>query len=237
MDSKAVNKEINSIIRPILKQNGFDKFSGRTYWRYHSDRIDILNFQSFNSYNADVLGCTTYSFSVNLSVYLTFLPEKTKVKEKDRELRPDESQGHFRSNVKKYLEQPEFPRKDIWFIDSGGKYTQASISDCKNQIQQVGLDWYNKFDTKEKIMKILSEDETEMDGTWGFGNFDSASRNELIAYTAIELGQTDLAVQKLNRLIDFNEKQYEIMKYDYYLAQIGNIKKEIDRIKTTHNKL
>lgn len=50
MDAKTVNKAINLIIRPILQQNGFEKFSGRTYWRHHSDRIDILNFQSFSSY-------------------------------------------------------------------------------------------------------------------------------------------------------------------------------------------
>ena len=49
--SKQVTKEINSVIRPILKANGFKKFSGRTYWRYESDRIDVLNIQSFNSYN------------------------------------------------------------------------------------------------------------------------------------------------------------------------------------------
>ena len=235
MDSKAVNREINSIIRPILKQNGFDRFSGRTYWRYHSDRIDILNFQSFNSYNADVLGCTTFSFSVNLSVYLTYLPEKTKIKEKDGILRPDEAQGHFRRSVKKDFDQPDFPRKDIWFIDNDGKYIQNAITDCKNQIQQAGLDWYNKFDTKEKIFRILTEDEMDMDETWGFGNFDSPNRNELIAYIANELGKSDIAVEKLNSLIEFNKEQYKNMKYDYYLEQIENIKKEIERIKTTHN--
>jgi len=52
MNSQKVTQEINSIIRPILKENGFNKYTGRTYWRYQSDRIDILNFQSFNSYNA-----------------------------------------------------------------------------------------------------------------------------------------------------------------------------------------
>ena len=235
MDSKTVNKELNSVIRPLLKQNGFDKFSGRTYWRYHSDRIDILNFQSFNSYNADVLGCTTFSFTVNLSVYLTYLPEKTKIKEKEGILRPEEFQGHFRGGIKKGFEQPEFPRKDIWFIDNKGENIQTAINDCKNQIKKTGLDWYNKFDTKEKIFAILTEDEMDMDGTWGFGNFDSPNRNELIAYTANELGQTDIATQKLQRLIDFNKEQYEIMKYDYYLEQIKSINKEIERIKTTHN--
>ena len=139
-------------------------------------------------------------------------------------LRPSESQGHFRSSVKKYFEQPEFPRKDIWFIDPDGKYIQSAINDCKNQIQSFAFGWYHKFDTKEKILKILTEDEMDMNGTWGFGNFDSANRNELIAYTAKELGQTDLAIQKLNRLIDFYKNRYDIMKDHYYLDKIENIK-------------
>ncbi|RLD55337.1 MAG: hypothetical protein DRJ01_16790 [Bacteroidetes bacterium] len=231
MDSKVVNKAIISIIRPILKENGFDKFSGRTYWRYHSDRIDILNFQSFNSYNADVLGCTTFSFSVNLSVYLTYVPEQTNLKEKDGKIRPDEAQGHFRSGIKKGIKQPEFPRKDIWFIDNKGENITTAITDCKNQIQQIGLDWFKKFDTRDKIFKILTKDQIDMDGTWGFGNFDSTSRNELIAYVAFELGQTELAVEKLNRLIDFYREQFENMKYDYYLQQIKKTEKEIERIK------
>lgn len=196
-----------------------------------------MNFQSFNSYNADVLGCTTFSFSVNLSVYLTFLPEKTTIKEKGGKLRPDEAQGHFRSGVKKDFEQPEFQRKDIWFIDNNGENIQAAIIDCKNQIQQTGFDWFNKFNTKEKILTILTEDEMDMDGSWGFGNFNSPYRNELIAYTAYELGQIDLTIKKLNCLIDFNKEQYEKMKYDYYLERIENIKKEIEKIKTTHNKM
>jgi len=236
MDSRIVNKELNFIIRPILKQNGFNNFSNRTYWRYHSNRIDIINFQSFNSYNSKILGCTTFSFSVNLSVYLTFVPEQTKIKEKSGKKRPDESQGHFRCKLKKGINQRKFLREDIWSIDDEGKNITTVVLDCKNQIEQVGFDWFNRFDTKEKIFNILTKNEIDMNKTWGFGNFDSALRNELTAYVALELGRIELAIEKLNKLIDFYREQSTKLEKKYYLQQIYTIKQEIDRIKTFYNK-
>ena len=235
MDSKQVTKEINSIIRPILKENGFKKFSGRTYWRYESEKIDILNFQSFNSYNADVMGCTTFSFAVNLATFMNYIPPETEIKEKDGLKRPQEYQGHFRAGIKKGIEQKEFPRKNIWFIDQKGKYLTDAVLDCKTQIEIKAFDWYKQFETKEEVLRILKEDEIDMDGTWGFGNMDSPNRNKYIAYTASELGEINLATEKLEKLMSFYKKEYNQMKYEYYLDRIKETKREIKRIKTTHN--
>ncbi len=68
MDSKVVNKAIRDVIRPFLKENEFTKFTGRDSWRVKKDTIEVINFQSFNSYNADILGVTSFSFGVNLGV-------------------------------------------------------------------------------------------------------------------------------------------------------------------------
>lgn len=48
-------------VRPLLIAAGFVRSTDRTYWRYHVDRVDVINFQSFNSYNAAALGITTVS--------------------------------------------------------------------------------------------------------------------------------------------------------------------------------
>lgn len=69
MDSKIVNKEIKKTIKPFLQAVGFTKFSERNAWRYRDEFIEVINFQSFNSYLADGVGCTTYSFAINLGVY------------------------------------------------------------------------------------------------------------------------------------------------------------------------
>jgi uncharacterized protein YeeX (DUF496 family) len=64
---------------------------------------------------------------------------------------------------------------------------------------------------------------------------DSPNRNKFIAYTAIELGKTELAIEKLQKLLISIKEQYEQTKYDYYLEKIRELEKEIKRIKTTHN--
>lgn len=66
MDSKVVNRAIKANVWPMLKEHGFGHFTTRTAWRHDHDRIDVINFQSFNSYQASVIGCTTYSFALRL---------------------------------------------------------------------------------------------------------------------------------------------------------------------------
>ncbi|HKR08835.1 MAG TPA: hypothetical protein VJS39_06575, partial [Gemmatimonadaceae bacterium] len=76
MDSAAVTKEIRAEIRPLLKDVGFVAFTSRSAWRYHADRVDVVDFTSFNSYNAEVMGITTYSFVVSLGCYLRYIPNQ-----------------------------------------------------------------------------------------------------------------------------------------------------------------
>ncbi len=235
MNSKIVTKEINSIIRPLLKENGFKKYTGRTYWRHHSDRIDILNFQSFNDYNASVIGCTTYSFAVNLATFLKYVPSQTEIKEKNGIKKPAEYQGHFRRVLTKGMGQRKLKRKDIWFIDDKGENLTKIVSDCKNQIENEGIKWYNQFETKEKVFGIILDKEIEINGTWGFGNYDSPMRNELVAYTALEIGKFDLAIKNLNKLLEYYKEEYKETKYDFYKNKWKHIKAEIKKIKTTHN--
>lgn len=76
MDSKGVNSAIRGEVRPLLIAARFERSTERTYCRYHVDRIDVINFQSFNSYNAGVLGITTYSFALNIGCYLKYIPDR-----------------------------------------------------------------------------------------------------------------------------------------------------------------
>ena len=231
MDSKFVTKEIKSKIKPLLKENGFQHSSGRTFWRYQRDRIDILNFQSFNAYNASVLGCTTFSFSVNLSVLLNYIPSETEISEKNGLKIPSESQGHFRSPILKRIEQKEFQRQDIWFVDNEGENLTRVFSDCKSQIETYGLSWFQKFDSKESVYETLNKSDENMKGTWGFGNKNSPMRNRLLAFTAIELKKYTIATEKLKLLFEFYSKEYKTTKYEYYLNKMTEIETQIEQLK------
>ena len=232
MDSKEVTKAINSKIRPFLKGKGFKNYSGRTYWRYGEDQIDILNFQSFNSYNADVIGCTTYSFALNLAVTLNYIPFEHAVKEKNGLSRPEEYQGHFRKHITKGLQQSELERKDIWYVQENGTNLTEVIEDAGIQIAGDGLGWFEQFDSKQNVLKILTSDnEEDMNGTWGFGNLNSPNRNRLTGFTALKLGQHDLAIEKFKQLKAFYLESFEQDKYDYHKDQADKVQSWIDEIK------
>jgi hypothetical protein len=55
---------------PALREAGFDAFTGRTAWRHVDTAVDVVNFQSFSASLADSVGCTPFSFSVNLGVWV-----------------------------------------------------------------------------------------------------------------------------------------------------------------------
>ena len=116
MDSKVVNREIRDRIWPKLREHGFGTFSSRSAWRYGPDRIDIVNFQSFNAYNAGVIGCTTFSFVVNVGCYLlAILPrfEPSRIKENKGHLMPEDYACHFRAQLSPAIPQAKLLAKDI----------------------------------------------------------------------------------------------------------------------------
>ena len=95
-----------SLAWPVLKDRGFTCFTSRTAWRDQEQLIDIINFQSFNGYNADVLGCTTFSFAVNLSIYLADVPSDHPLAIRNERLRPAEIYGHIRRRLLPWASGP-----------------------------------------------------------------------------------------------------------------------------------
>ena len=111
MDAREVTREIRRLVWPALREEGFEAFTGRTTWRYASDDIDVVNFQSFSASVADSIGCTTFSFAVNLGVWLP--PDAWEGLELKRDaegrLRPEEYQCEpHRRGLTKSLSQPWF---------------------------------------------------------------------------------------------------------------------------------
>lgn len=160
MDSKVVNKQMRIEIRPLLREAGFSKFTGRSAWRYSGPRIDVVNFQSFNAYNAGVLGCTTYSFAVNLSCYLTYLPSEhgeDQIKVKDGQLRPEEYECPFRHRLRRRFPQPEMdPRyTDIWYIDPEGRYLDKALHDVRMILASEGFAWFDEFADRAAVFEML----------------------------------------------------------------------------------
>ena len=220
MDSKVVNKVIKKYIWPFLKEEGFSKFTSRNAWRFNQDRIEVINFQSFNSYLAGALDCTTYTFSVNMGIYFISIPcsiPNNPIKEKEGLLLPEEYRCHLRKHLLKNLTQDEVKRRDIWFIDNMGDNIELAMNDVKQMLILDGLKWFEKYSNMDTVLETLLYEEEERDGTWGFGTKVSPIRNYMGGYIAYFLRKYDLAADMLEKAINsgcFNDVS-EILRRDY----------------------
>lgn len=207
MDSNAVNAEIKRFIWPVLYAAGFDQFSARTAWRHHRNRIDVLNFQSFNSYDARVIGCTTYSFAVNLGCFFKSISpdyEPHRIKVKAGQLLPREAECHFRRRLSRTFKQAELKGRDIWYIDPRGRYLERAIRDVRSLVSRKALPWFDNFAARDYALGVLLNAEQSMSELWGFGGKGSPARHYFTGYLALEAGRWTLARRHLNLAIASN---------------------------------
>ena len=171
MDSRDVNKAIRLKIRPLLKAAGFSRFTPRNAWRFGTSKVDVVNFQSFNSYIAECIGCTTYSFSVNLGRRF-FDEHNAKL--------PKEYHCQFRGRVHRNFHQLELERRDIWCLDPAGKYLDRVMSDVAFSLQIEAVPWFERLKERDEVLRILNED-SETETLWGFGAKNSPFRLMFLA--------------------------------------------------------
>lgn len=205
MDSKIVSAKLRSEVRPFLKEAGFSAFTGRNAWRYHSDRTEVVSYISFNSYNASVIGCTTYSFFLNLGVYFHYIPhhfDRTLFNANKPKFRPPEHNCHFRGGLSRSFSQPELERRDIWYIDEDGAYLDKAVHDTRMALARDGMPWFERFSESEEVLRTLLEDDEDMQSLWGFGRNPSPIRHYMTGYVSLHVGQSDLAREHLKKTIE-----------------------------------
>jgi hypothetical protein len=206
VDSKVVNRSIRDRVRPFLKAHGFAVFTSRSAWRYCGTRIEVVNFQSFNTYLAEVVGCTTFSFAINLGIYFLAIPARFPLpRNKDDGPMPAEYQCHFRRQLAKSISQTECPRPDIWFVAPDGVNLESVIDDALGSIARDGLAWFGRYsDLSEVLRVLLEEDGDKSDVGWGFGTRQSPNRDLYTGYIAHSLGYQELAVERLRKALAYD---------------------------------
>jgi hypothetical protein len=103
---------------------------------------DVVNFQSFNRYNADVLGCSPFSFAVNLGVYLTDIPSHYPIPVRDGQPAPEEYHCHIRRRVKPI--HPLLPKAaDVWVIDETGLNLEDTVQAAAFELLGTGAKWFD----------------------------------------------------------------------------------------------
>jgi Domain of unknown function (DUF4304) len=191
MDSRVVAREIKNEIWPLLQREGFRKFSPKTAWRDTPDQIHVINYQSFNSYLAERVGCTTFSFALNLGIFFRAIPFEYPVKKgPDPSVKPQEYHCHFRRRLLKEISQPILPRRDTWYVEPDGSNLLQCLDDSRMAIERDGLPWFDRFKSLESVLTILMEQEQLPEV---FATRTSPARKRMIGYIAKRVGRTDLA--------------------------------------------
>ena len=192
MDSRDVSRAIRARIRPRLKAAGFDRFTARTAWRFRGPAINLVNFQSFNSYIASGVGCTTFSFAVNLGLHYTFLPAFDNATFYGRDNLPREYHCAFRRALRKSLARESFRRPEIWSVETDGSNLDACIDDAARVLETDAEPWFARLgDVKEALRVVEADDETfepsAPSGTWGFGRKGSPMWQHVIQHLSAAL--------------------------------------------------
>jgi len=200
MDSKTVNRSIRSHIWPLLEEAGFSSRTSHSAWRHESDRVDVVNFQSFNSYTAGVMGVTTFSFAVNLGSYLRYVPPQRPAKKiKDGVPFPAEHECQFRGSLRPSITQSH-KNDGVWGVDKGGSNLAWCINDVANQIP-TALAWFKRLESREEVLRILLEEDESMSDLWGFGRRPSPIRSYLTGYVAMAVNDDQLADRELKAAV------------------------------------
>jgi len=200
MDSKVVNREIKRIVWPALKGADFETFTSRVAWRHGNEKIDVVALQSFNKYNADVMGVTTFSFAVRLGSLPLYIPPRWPPKTKNGLQLPSESECYFRGSLQCSL-QSRTKDKTIWSVDAEGKNLSWCIQDVLNQIPDA-LAWFSRLSQKYEVLRILRDDDERMPALWGFGRNPSPVRSYLAGYAALSVGDQVLAETRLREAVE-----------------------------------
>ncbi len=125
-----------------------------------SDKVNLswlINFQSFNSYRAESIECTTFSFAVNVSTFLLYIPEQSPPKRKDGFIRPDDSQCHFRGRLRRTVRLRKPEDRDIRFVDPNGKNLLAVMNHVRERVE-IDCPSCSRLEGREEALSILQED-------------------------------------------------------------------------------
>lgn len=221
VSAKTVNGQIRAIVWPLLCEAGFEKFTPRTAWRRTMQAVAVVNFQSFNSYTASVIGCTTHSFGVNLGIHYP------RAERYDPQLAcglyPQEHRCAARRQLEKTIAQPKLRRCDIWYVEPAGGNLDQVIEDAASVIRRVGLRWLEAFSDPEQALAHCLRRRRSGNAEYvpPLGTLAAAETGSAIA---LSLDKPD-AARRLWRAV-LNEPYYGkmadvIARAEYELARLG----------------
>ena len=146
-----LTKEIKSKVFPILKEYGFERFSGRKAWKHFDNKIYLFVISGVGSNFSEVTGYPSISITSNINIYYINFPDEKACKKlsKTGKLLPDETECHYRfslekinrqENLIKNIQNPiEKKRRDVWWVEPNDNNIESVITDIIQVIENQAL--------------------------------------------------------------------------------------------------
>ena len=198
MDSRAITKLIRARIWPELRERGFSSFTTRSAWRYWDEGIDVVNFQALGAYDAAVIGCTPFSFVLNLGIRLEYVPyDGSEIKTRDGRPAPEEWQCDLRAHPGPSIPQRRYEvgGENVWYVDRSGRNAEQNVDDARRVLVRKGLRWFDRYRDPTHVLTDLESGKLEA------GSNPSPIRHYLCAYAAIRAGDVGRARHHLEALL------------------------------------
>jgi hypothetical protein len=204
VEGRDVTKAIAAEIWPKLHEQGFESIQGRVARRTHADRIDILQFNSFNSYEQGRLKLNPGSFSIGLGCHLKYVtnPIADSTGNVVVLTKPSTPDCMLRGQLPRRYLRPIGLDRGIWAVGLMGLPLEKVMSGARDAVLNEGMPWFEQFETPDAVFDLLEGRELDMDRLWGFGRPDSPIRNFILGYAALAAGRPQAARKHLQRALE-----------------------------------
>lgn len=156
--AKEMDKKINQILLPVLKEDGFSQHKGRNFWAQKGDFIWVFHIRAVGNHHSLVTGWPSSSISVYLGGYNKSLSTNSNHDNKGVRFLPKEYECHNRAKIycgyrqlkyTKYINgfHGEKTRKDIWWVKPDGSNLDEVVNDIKDGYIKDGSRWFRKKST------------------------------------------------------------------------------------------
>ncbi len=130
----------------LLVGAGFTEFTARKAWRETEHTVDHVTFRSYSAYNAGVLGCTSYSFTVEVGVFYKCIKP-------DLDRRVEDYDCEFRAFIGKNIVQDFFrtewgPARDapeVWYLLPDGSNLSSVVEGACALLVRDGLPFLDRY--------------------------------------------------------------------------------------------
>jgi hypothetical protein len=221
MNSQIVNEEIKKVIWPKLKAQNFTYSIERTIWRFSPEIIEVIDFESFSEYNAYLVGCTPFSFQVNVGIYYKSV-EKTPWFTDVPLSTPAEYHCQARSHLLKTLDQTDLffshkklnfgnqilslfsrkknkvDKKTIWYVKDDGSNLTEVVNDVSKRIEIAALPWFELYGNIDKVIELHEKADPVAESF--LDPRDSVVRAETMSALYLSKGKIDAAVNEYERI-------------------------------------